>query len=88
LIFLFFFIFARELVRQAAGRGDLFVTQTKGESKESFNGINIFDSPENLRMRTASVSSPSVSAGFSINRKRLSSPDAKPALTLRLPTPV
>jgi hypothetical protein len=50
-------------------------------------GINIFLSPENLRITTASVSSPSVSAGFSINRQRLELLNAKPAPTLGLLTP-
>jgi hypothetical protein len=49
-------------------------------------GINISDSPENLRTPTASVSSPSVSAGFPINIKALEFLNAKPALTLGLPT--
>jgi hypothetical protein len=53
---------------------------------DDFNGINIFDSPEKLRTTTASVRSPSVSAGFSINIKALECLDAKPALTLGLPT--
>jgi hypothetical protein len=55
----------------------------KGKNK----GINIFDSPENLRMSTENVSSPSVSAGLTFSCSRRFRLMEKPALTLGLLTP-
>jgi hypothetical protein len=87
--------FLRRLISDGEFKKKEILSNEIGERKhlkptvsQLFYGINIFDSPENLRMSTRSVGSPSVSAGLTLSRSRRFRLMVKPALTLGLPTPV